>query len=107
MTPPVTTVGGGGKSMVASTPLVTNAATVNTAGQSDEENQSGNPVLDPKYLQPSKSGNNNPFPKKTLTKKLSRTTFSPKQSTTPLTSKQPNATGQKTTRTMVESVYFS
>lgn len=98
---------GGGKSMVASTPLVTNAAAVNSAGQSDEENQSGNPVLDPKYLQPSKSGNNNPPPKKTLTKKLSRTTFSPKQSTTPLTSKQQKATGQKTTTTMVESVYFS
>ena len=101
------TILGGGKSMVASTPLVTNAAAVNSAGQSAEENQSGNPVLDPKYLQPSKSGNNNPPPKKTLTKKLSRTTFSPKQSTTPLTSKQQNATGQKTTRTMVESVYFS
>jgi len=103
-----------GKNLVASTPIPMSATAIprgsagaNGGDQSDEENQSVNPVLDPKYLQPAKgaagttaTNAKNPG----LTKKTSKSSFSPKQTTlaTKFQSKHP---GQKST--LAESVYFS
>lgn len=104
-----------GKNLVASTPipmsataLPKGAAAGNAGGDhSDEENHSANPVLDPKYLLPAKAGNNattTNTAKKGLTKKTTKSSFSPKQTT--LANKyQSKHPGQKST--LAESVYFS
>ena len=98
----------GGKSMVASTPLPGGAKGTITEEQSDEENQSANPALDPKYLQPSKPPTGNggaSAARKTLTKKAaSKSPFSPRQ-TSPAGAKGSKLPGKKTT--LAESVYFS
>jgi len=94
-----------GKSMVASTPLPGGAKAATGDDHSDEENQSANPALDPKYLQPARGPANSAAAARKIKKTTSKSTFSPRQ-TTPLASKvSKQPAGQKTT--FAESVYFS